>query len=530
VYLIPTTWEAWKTLPLVRKLPARVSNWATLHELLVAGDVDYVTGRPQSLWSNFLVLPNFEVGNRMKLDAEGKITISSDTISLRGRSLEKAVLINARLMKADFVGAHLGEADFARADLREAKFECSFIAPAPREGFAARPMDFRLDQQKCTELQGARLASARLDGANLSGAQLQYADLAYAQLQGAQLSGAHLKGANLFSAGLDGADLNGADLQEAKLYSSWLRGAQLSHAQLKGAKLAAHLTGADVGYASLWGADLSGAELQGANLDSAQLEGADLNYAQLQGASLAWAQLEGTNLDHTFLQGADLDHTFLQGLNLSGAQLQGASLTGTFVWRTDPPSNTNEIQIFVDAPAPGPARHLADCPMGRAPPCVWSEEAYEKLRSMIEQFPPPAGGPNLALQRIATLEKPPYVADEASAEAWAALANASARSAGSYFNTLAEKLKEIGCAADGAPYVIKNLMRPIPGQVGAVERVFLDRRFEANPLKEAEVAAAFLDEEKCPGARGLSEDNKAKLREIRDRGLPAPASPGTAAR
>jgi hypothetical protein len=55
----------------------------------------------------------------------------------------------------------------------------------------------------------------------------------------------------------------------------------------------------------------------------------------------------------------------------------------------------------------------------------------------------------------------------------------------------------------------------------------LTRRIAAN---QAEVAAAFLEEAKCPGARGLSEENKAKLQEIRDRGLPAPPGAGAAAR
>ena len=55
--------------------------------------------------------------------------------------------------------------------------------------------------------------------------------------------------------------------------------------------------------------------------------------------------------------------------------------------------------------------------------------------------------------------------------------------------------------------------------------VILDFRFESHLSQEAEVAAAFLDKAKCPGARGLSEENKAKLQEIRNRGLPAPPKP-----
>ena len=58
----------------------------------------------------------------------------------------------------------------------------------------------------------------------------------------------------------------------------------------------------------------------------------------------------------------------------------------------------------------------------------------------------------------------------------------------------------------------------------------LDYRFERNLPQEADVAAAFLDEPKCPGAFGLSDENKAKLRQIRDRSLPAPTNPRMPAR
>src|SRR5271170_5387678 len=61
---VPTEWPPWN------------SDRASLHELLVAGAVDYVAQRPKSLWSNRLVLPNFEVGDRVKFDPEGKIAIS----------------------------------------------------------------------------------------------------------------------------------------------------------------------------------------------------------------------------------------------------------------------------------------------------------------------------------------------------------------------------------------------------------------------------------------------------------------------
>jgi hypothetical protein len=64
----------------------------------------------------------------------------------------------------------------------------------------------------------------------------------------------------------------------------------------------------------------------------------------------------------------------------------------------------------------------------------------------------------------------------------------------------------------------------------SVNQVLLDFRFEGNLSQEADVAAAFLDEAKCLGTRGLSDEHKATLREIRDRSLPAPPGTGAAAR
>jgi hypothetical protein len=40
-----------------------------------------------------------------------------------------------------------------------------------------------------------------------------------------------------------------------------------------------------------------------------------------------------------------------------------------------------------------------------------------------------------------------------------------------------------------------------------------------------ELAKAFLDEEHCPGAHGLSDTDKAKLKKIRDRSPPPASKP-----
>ena len=455
VRFIPTTWAAW-TLPSVEAIQTAGSGWVTLHDLLVAGQVNYVTGRPHSLLSNVLVLPNFEVGDRVKFDPEGKIAISSNSVSLRGRSLEGAVLVGAHLRNADFTGASLARANFREADLREAKFECNWGIGGTPPFF---PVGYKDKGIICAQLPGADFDFAQLQGASLVAARAPGASFGEAQLQGANLDQAQLQGANLIQAYLQGASLNLAQLQGASLFFTRLQGANLAQAQLQGAVL-------------------HGTQLQGANLDQAQLQGAVLTEAYAQGG---------------------LDH-------LVDVRLDGASLRQNKVWRTYPPSNTNGA--LVAAPDPDPKYSGLDCPRSE---CDWSETSYAALKSLIEDSVSLVGRRYQLLGQIATLEKPPYVADEGSAKAWTDLAKESERSAGSYSNTLAKTLKEIGCAADGAPYVISGLIRG-PGLRG----------LRRNSSQEAEVAAAFLDQAKCPGARGLSEENKAKLQAIRDRGLPAP--------
>jgi hypothetical protein len=116
---------------------------ASLHELLVAGEVDFAARKPKSLWSNRLVLPGFDAIDHAKFDSDAKIEAASETISLRARHLEGAVLVGATLRKADFTGAQLQGAQLTSADLRNAKFECGNI-----QGII---------QKQCAQLQGASL-------------------------------------------------------------------------------------------------------------------------------------------------------------------------------------------------------------------------------------------------------------------------------------------------------------------------------------------------------------------------------------
>jgi uncharacterized protein YjbI with pentapeptide repeats len=429
-------------------------GWTSPHTLLVAGEVNYVTSRPQSLWSNVLVLPNFEIGDRVKVDADSKVAISSDTLTLRGRSLEGAVLVNAHFRKADFTGAQLPRANFLNADLREAKFECGRIGES-NSGFFSRGEKDKI----CAQLQSAILVSANLQGASFGGAQLQGAFLSAAQLQGASLNEAQLQGAVLATARLEGASLDQAQLQGAAINDAWLQGSSLI-----------------------------GAQLQVASLIGARLQGALLAFTELQGAALATAQLQGALLSKNFVWRTDPN----------------------FVWRTEPPPNTSDgaSAALIDAPNTEPKYGLG-CPQ----PCNWTEASSAALKSLIENSVPAGPTREQALLRIAKLEKPPNVADEVSVKAWMDLAQAPAQSAGLYSDTLSKMLTEIGCGIDGAPYVVGGLIRR------------LHQRYEDDLLQDAKVAAAFLDEAKCQGAHGLSQENKAKLLEIRDRRPSAPPGP-----
>jgi uncharacterized protein YjbI with pentapeptide repeats len=448
VFTIATFPGEWldQNLPSIRIVPTKwpFTGWTSPHDLLVGGDVDFVAQKPTSLWSNRLVLPNIDVIDHAKFDTEAKIAALPETLSLRGRRLEGAVLLSARLRKADFTGAHLRGADLSRADLREATFGCGTTS-------------------QCADLRGARLFVAQLQGASLEGAQLQGAELGGAQLQGALLTGARLQGALLVGAQLQGA------------YLRW-----------------AHMQGAWLGVAQLQGASLDQAELQGASLDDARLQGAWLYDTQLQGAKLDDAQLRGATLDYAQLQGASLD----------GAQLQGASLSHVFAWRADARKMNAEGALVV-APETRPKYVWPDCPAPRQSACDWSAGSFAALKGLIEREVPEGSRRDAALKRIAILD--PAQSLNGWEEVWADLARSSP-SLDVYEASLVARLRETGCDASGAPYVIRELL------------LIRRSRFVPRP-QPPELAAAFLDEAQCPGARGLSEDEKLHLRDIRDRRL-----------
>jgi uncharacterized protein YjbI with pentapeptide repeats len=412
-------------------------GWRSLHELLVAGDVDFVARKPTSLWSNRLVLPGLDVIDRAKFDTEAKIAALTETLSLRGRRLEGAVLIEARLRKVDFTAARLQGASLDEADLRGARFACAgnkldWERNGPITGFDVA--------KHCTQLQGAQLRWTRMEGAILDGAQLQGALLDFAQLLGASISNARL---------------DGASLQQAKL--------------------------------------------QGATLDSSKLRVVDLFAAELQGASLAHAQLEGASLQSTQLQGAWLDD----------ADLQDATLSGILAWRVNP-LRAKMKGALVEAPETAPKYNGIRCQSS----CDWTAESFAALKQLIEAQLPVGPQRESALGRIEILDPAnpsERIKDSASAwaKAWAELEPLSPSSE-ALSNGVAAHWLVAGCDPHGAPYVIREFVRKVRS------------RFARDSRQPVLLASSFLDNANCPATRSLSQEDKVKLRRIRDRPPSAP--------
>jgi uncharacterized protein YjbI with pentapeptide repeats len=487
VPVVPNKWLPWKRGDFAQ-------GWSSLHELLVAGDVDEVTGKLTSLWSNRLVLPNTDVVDHEKFDTEAKFAAATQTLSLRGRHLEGALMPSARLRKVDFSSAHLQHANLSGADLREAKFGSS----------SAR-------------------ASADLREAILIGAQLQGALLDGVELYRALLVGAQLQGASLDWAGLLGADLSAGHLE----------GASLSHSRLQGASLNdAHLQAVSLNGADLRGASLRVAEMQGASLIGTQLGGASLDDAGLQGASLDNAELQGASFSHVFAWRADVRRSKSEGAFVVVPETRPRDR------RFDCPNYQAErgfgfgevatpggsfaaakalIELEFSVPAVRDLMLKQICPDYRESAGDWSAQSFAALEAQIEGQVP-MGRREIALKRIADLDPTKSLAgEEAMAEAWTALAGSPP--APTVYEQTAKALINIGCHGDAGAYVIKGLLSQLLW--------FPQLECSQRDL----IAATFLDETHCPAARDLSEFDRSLLetysswlRKIKDSPLCLPAT------
>jgi hypothetical protein len=135
-----------------------------------------------------------------------------------------------------------------------------------------------------------------------------------------------------------------------------------------------------------------------------------------------------------------------------------------------------------------------DCPVSQT--CDWSPDTFAALQRLFDDIPRilDRQGP---LSRIAKLN--PAAKLDWSPQTWIDLGHLSPPQ--DYEKILADILRQIGCDASGAPYVIHGLTPTL------ILR-FKDRS------QAARLAAIFLDVTNCPGARSLSEQDELYLRRL----------------
>ncbi len=161
--------------------------------------------------------------------------------------------------------------------------------------------------------------------------------------------------------------------------------------------------------------------------------------------------------------------------------------------------------MLVQRPETGMKYSGPDPGCGAPPWCDWSTASSIALKEKIKKLVPRGEALDNALAAVSILE-PTAKSDDwdkGVTKKW--LEHAGETAFEDYLKNLAKPLHEIGCSEDGAPYVIHAVLEN-------------EDEFFAQELPETRaLAAAFLSERECPGARGLSEKDKAKLRDIRDR-------------
>lgn len=335
-------------------------------------------------------------------------------------------------------------------------------------------------------------------------------------LRGRRLEGAVFDGANLARVDLTGARLQGASLQRAEL-----QGASFYEAQLQGA-------------------DLSSGKLQGASFKSAELQGADLSDAALQGAWLGFANLKAVSFVNAKLQGATLPWESLKGASLRGAELQGATAagytTGSFdnseperikaidfsgasLWRSSRDSYWKFGTVKIQRDQPVNWKLVFE----RFPPKLWSPEAYADLRRKLEENISHAKTRASVLRSIERLDckktsewslplascdpnspPPPEV------KKWQDELEKARVEDDAYEKALAAVLRELVCTSDAnAIYVLRGVARERYGsRLAATGR-------EAPVLIDG-IIKGETDGKNCPVSAALTEDDKARLLQIKE--------------
>jgi uncharacterized protein YjbI with pentapeptide repeats len=349
------------------------------------------------------------------------------------------------------------------------------IAPEDLTAFRNDPERARLNITRTRVLRKRDLRDAVLDRADL-----RRVDLTGARLTGASLLGAKLTGATLERAHMPYAPLGEAQLQYASLDGARMWGATLDHADMQGASF----TGAD-----LRGANFDGARSQGASFDRAWLQGARFDGAQLQGASFVGAQLQAASFANARLQGIWLKQAQLQGAWLGETDMRGAMLGAVGLWRlrsvdTDLRETLVEDPRFDEAPSCAATEVTADC----SPAGSWKDT----VKAWLTQFDD--RGEQSRMMRIFSVltdaDDPPEAAGFR--DKWS--------KPGPSRQVVVKRLGDLACDPAYAPHVARSLLLQIrPWQTNSRD------------LDDDRVALAKRIADNCPGARGLTETERAIL-------------------
>lgn len=150
-------------------------------------------------------------------------------VDLSGVHLVRVKLNDAKMVGSTLEGANLYKTSLQRADLFGVNLNGAILEGANFTG--ARLLgSLRGATLERAVLGSVNLKGINLEGLNLKGANLEEACLEEVNLKTANLKGANLKGANLKGADLEHANLDGAHLEKANLEGSNLKGATLKGA------------------------------------------------------------------------------------------------------------------------------------------------------------------------------------------------------------------------------------------------------------------------------------------------------------
>ena len=219
--------------------------------------------------------------------------------------------------------------------------------------------------------------------------------------------------------------------------------------------------------------------LRGRDLRFARFDRSDLRKADLLKAKLTGAVMLGTRLDNADLSGAEM-----QGANLSGAKMQGAILFGAGLWMAVAHGTYLE---WADTRATNDEDPFADSDL---------LERKQAIDAWLDAIPE-GSARDLASDRLDILRDPSR--GPAGCRAWLCAQIPPPKDWNDTTETgLGDYLGALGCQAGNAPHVARGLLW----------------RMEINEGQYRPILAAALLAPDCAGAKGLTEQELARVQAI----------------